>query len=69
MRNYTTSQGDQWDMIAYKMYPNVGKEYLMSTLLAANQEHLQTVIFPANVVLQIPDVALPGVENMPPWKR
>lgn len=69
MRIYRTSQGDQWDMIAFKMYPNVGKEYLMDILLAANPSHINTVIFPANVELSIPDVSAPGVENLPPWKR
>lgn len=69
MRTYTTSQGDQWDMIAFRMYPKVGREYLMDVLLAENPDHINTVIFPANVLLRIPDVSAPGVVDLPPWKR
>ena len=70
MRTYTTSQGDMWDRIAPKMYPLVGGEMQMHVLLAANPEYRDTVIFPANVQLTIPDVEKPpSAVNLPPWKR
>lgn len=69
MRTYTTSQGDVWDMIALHMYPDSGGEKLMHELLAANPQHRETVVFPANVVLNVPDVETPASVNLPPWKR
>ncbi len=69
MRFYRTQHGDQWDMIAFRHYPNVGREMCMAVLLEANQEHRETVIFPAGVTLQIPDVEIPAVQRLPPWKR
>jgi len=69
MRTYRTVQGDTWDIIALKMYPNLGAEKLMHILLQANPEHQETIIFEANVVLKIPDVDIPVVQSLPPWKR
>ena len=69
MRTYRTAQGDTWDMIALKMYPNLGGEKLMHILLQQNPEHQETVIFGANVMLRIPTVDIPAVSPLPPWKR
>ncbi|RNB72179.1 tail protein X [Brevibacillus panacihumi] len=67
MRTYTTIQGDMWDLIAYKM---LGSEYYMTDLIDANPDHRDTVIFPANVELIIPDVDTVQTPNtLPPWKR
>jgi phage tail protein X len=66
---YRTVQGDTWDIIALKMYPNLGGEKLMHTLIEANPEHRETVIFEANIVLEIPTVDIPVVSSLPPWKR
>lgn len=69
MRTYRTQQGDTWDMVALRMYPKLGGEKLMSSLLDANPEHIHTVIFSANIELNIPDISVPVVPNLPRWKR
>lgn len=69
MRTYRTVQGDTWDIIALRMYPKLGGEKLMNRLLSINPEHRDTVIFTADVLLQIPDVDIPVVSSIPPWKR
>lgn len=63
---YTTKQGDCWDMIAYKVY---GNENHMSELLAANKQHREVYIFPAGVVLTIPEITEETVSTAPPWRR
>lgn len=68
MRRYRTSQGDTWDMIAYRMYPFAGKENLMSRLIEANPEYADTVIFPAGVIIYVPNVSKTTPETLPPWK-
>jgi len=65
-KEYTTIQGDMWDGIAKK---TLGSEYHMSDLIDANPVHRETVIFSANVILTIPEVATPTPKNLPPWKR
>jgi phage tail protein X len=69
MKDYRTTQGDTWDIVALKMYPDLGGEKLMHTLIEANPEHRETVVFSANVMLKIPDVSIPVVSTLPPWKR
>lgn len=68
-RTYRTSQGDTWDMIALRMYPDIGGEKLMDVLLAANTDYRDYAILPANLVLTVPDVPVPIVTLLPPWKR
>lgn len=63
---YTTIQDDMWDGIAFR---TLGSEYYMSDLIEANPQHRETVIFPANVVLVIPEVLTKATQNLPPWKR
>ena len=69
MKTYITKQGDTWDLIAIRMYPKIGGEKLTDILLDANPEHIHTVIFPANIRLNIPDVDVPVIANLPAWKR
>lgn len=69
MKTYRTEQGDTWDMIALRMHPTIGAEKLMDILLDYNPEHIHTVIFPANVILNIPDVDVPVISSLPAWKR
>jgi phage tail protein X len=66
LKTYTTKQGDMWDAIAYRVY---GSEYQMHVLMDANPEHIATVIFPADVVLTIPEIETPQPQNLPPWKQ
>ena len=65
-KTYTTIQGDMWDMIAYKV---CGREACMRELLEANEEYRDIAVFPAGVVLNVPDIPLPSGSNLPPWKR
>ncbi len=69
MRKYTTKQGDTFDLIALRMYPDLGAEKLMDILIDANPQHVHTVIFSGGVELNIPDVDVPAVTNLPAWKR
>lgn len=69
MKTYTTKQGDMWDAIARRVYPNIGAEYLMSVLIDANPRHGDTVIFSGGVVLDVPEICAPTTSNLPPWKR
>ena len=69
MTTYITVQGDTWDLIALRMYPKIGAEKLMDILLEANPDYMHTVIFPANVALNIPDVDVPVISSLPAWKR
>ena len=63
---YTTVSGDTWDIVAYKAY---GNEMCMDTLIKANIEHKDTYIFPAGVVLTLPEIELTVSESLPPWKQ
>jgi phage tail protein X len=69
MKAYRTTQGDTWDVVALRMYPNLGGEKLMHTLIETNPAYRETVVFEANVMLRIPDVDIPVVSSLPPWKR
>lgn len=63
---YTTVSGDTWDIVAYKVYSN---EMYMDTLIKANIEYKDTYIFPAGVVLTLPEIELTVSESLPPWKQ
>lgn len=63
---YTTVSRDTWDIVAYKVY---GNEMYMDTLIKANIEYKDTYIFPAGVVLTLPEIELTVSESLPPWKQ
>ena len=64
---YTTKQGEMWDYIAWKV---LGSCNCVETLINANRNYIDTVIFPAGVELVIPDIAQEQkVSALPPWKR
>jgi phage tail protein X len=65
-KTYRTVQGDMWDSIAKKA---LGSESYMSTLIEANYDQRETVIFPAGVMLNLPSIASPTPTKLPPWKR
>lgn len=68
MPSYRTLQGDTWDSIAYKLYGNEG--YMMD-ILALNADHADTLIFPAGVVLLVPEASnlddIVEQKDLPPW--
>ena len=65
---YTTVQGDMWDSIAYKIFGNVAAT---DQLMALNQQYLHTYIFPAGVVLTLPEAKSESEQptGMVPWKK
>ena len=69
MRTYKTISGDMWDLIAFRLYRNLGAEKLMDALLEANGEYINTVVFSAGVVLNVPEINSPIALNLPPWKQ
>lgn len=63
---YVTTLGDMWDAIALK---TLGSEMHTDALINSNLKHRHIFIFPAGVVLTIPDVQIKPPEGLPPWKR
>ena len=66
LKTTRTIQGEAWDQVAKR---ELGSEMLMHALLAANPIHRRKLVFPANVLLQVPDASLPPVEILPPWRQ
>jgi len=67
MKIYITKQGDQWDQIAFEQ---LGSEYLVDQLIAANPERRMTVVFNAGIRLILPEVkASPKKSGPAPWRR
>lgn len=65
-KTYTTIQGDMWDLIAKRLY---GDEAALNVLLDANQQYADTVVFPAGIVLKVPEYTVPVTSMLPPWRR
>ena len=61
---YTTISGDTWDIIAYKLY---GIETMADRLMAVNHRLLDYFVFPAGVVLDVPEVEQEAIDGLPPW--
>jgi len=66
MKTYTTSTGDQFDLIAYQQ---LGSCRYTEKLINANRNHIETFIFKAGVELNIPDVETEQVTKLPPWRK
>lgn len=66
MNNYTTVQGDTWDIISFKLYND---ERHMSELMEVNQQNREITVFPANLVLKVPEITVTIPNKLPPWKR
>lgn len=66
VNSYTTTQGDAWDSIAYKLW---GEERLAHILMQANPEHMDVLLFPAGIVLAVPPRTRQPrpVATLPPW--
>lgn len=66
MKTYTTIYGDTWDSMSYDFY---GDEKYMRLLIEANRPYIETLMFRAGIVINVPD--LPDVlpENTPFWRK
>lgn len=63
---YRTISGDMWDKIAHE---EMGSSYYVDKLMKANPEYLDYYVFPAGIVLTIPEVEEETAEELPLWKR
>ncbi len=63
---YITISGDMWDSIAFKA---LGSESYTDKLIKANLQYSDIVIFPAGVVLRLPEVEPETSVTLPPWKE
>lgn len=64
---YTTKEGDTFDMIALNFYD---EEKMATTIIEANPDYSDVIIFDADVELIIPIVEyVDGIETTPPWRR
>ena len=65
-KTYTTVQGDMWDSIAYAQLGDVAHT---DKLMNANLRYREIYIFPAGIVLTIPEVKESVSSSLPPWKK
>ena len=65
-KTYTTVQGDRWDSVAYKQ---LGSCAYAPNLMAANPQHLGYLVFPAGIVLTLPETETQTSSTLPPWKK
>ena len=64
---YTTKEGDTFDMIALNFYD---EEKMATTIIEANPDYSDVIIFDADVELIIPiGEDVDGIETTPPWRR
>ena len=61
---YKPIQGQTWDQIAKEVY---GSEIKADVLMAANPKQLGVFIFPAGVLLNVPELEESNT-NLPPWR-
>jgi phage tail protein X len=66
MTKYTTIAGDMWDGIAYK---TLGDEAYTDKIMEQNPAFRHLFIFPAGIVLTIPDADAKVAAGLPPWKK
>jgi phage tail protein X len=65
-KSYTTVQGDTWDSIAYR---ELGDTAYTDKLQNLNSVYRDYYIFPAGVVLELPDAVTVPTNTLPPWKQ
>lgn len=64
MSTYTTTQGDTWDLIAYKLF---GAERHMKDLLEANMPLADILVFPGGMEITVPEVKASASSSLPFW--
>ncbi|ANU48514.1 phage tail protein [Enterocloster clostridioformis] len=65
-KTYTTISGDMWDKIAYEQ---MGSVLHLDKLIKANVKYAALFVFPAGIVLTIPELEDEVNMELPPWKR
>lgn len=65
MATYRTKQGDTWDGIAFLAF---GDEAYMQELMRLNRAHIDTLVFDAGVLLELPERTADVPAGLPPWK-
>lgn len=63
---YTTINGDTFDVIALDMYNDEMKAHL---IIQANPEYANVLVFDEGIKLKIPIIEKENVATLPPWKR
>jgi phage tail protein X len=66
MATYTTKQGDMWDSISFTQ---LGTDRHTDKLMDENLKYYDHYIFPAGIVLNLPDIEPDVSEHLPPWRR
>ena len=67
MSTYTTRKNDMWDLISFRLS---GSSEQTPALMLANPEYSETFIFPAGVVLNVPEFdSIMDIDTLPPWRR
>lgn len=66
MRMYITGQGDMWDSIAHLQLGDVA---YTDKLMNLNIAYRNYYIFPAGIMLLLPELAEDQPNNLPPWKQ
>ncbi len=66
MKQYRTVQGDTWDLIAKKQY---GDEKKLDILMMNNFSLLNYVIFPAGILVDIPELPDEAQQGWPEWRN
>lgn len=66
MKTYTTVDGDMWDSITHAQLGDVRHT---DKLMDANLQYLSYFVFPAGIVLTLPQVDNTTRDIMPPWKQ
>lgn len=65
-QSYTTKQGDAWDAIAFRVYGDVRHT---AWLMQHNFSHLDTFVFDAGLVLQVPELPQESqTSHLPIWR-
>lgn len=66
-KTYITVSGQTWDQIAYEVY---GDEHYCDRLMDTNRDKLNYFVFPAGIVLILPDVSasISVPSDYPTWR-
>lgn len=66
-KSYTCRAGDTWDLLAGQAY---GSEVMASTLISANPDLADVLLFDGGEVIRIPVVErVDTPDSLPPWRR